>query len=275
MTLDLNAALAVADDLAHRAGALLLEALQHPRRISFKGAINLVTETDRQSEALIVGGLCEAFPDHHIVGEEGGGAGAPRESAPYRWYVDPLDGTTNFAHGVPIFSVSIALAGPDDQPLLGVVYDPTRNECFRAVRGQGAALNGQPLRVSDISDLSQAALVTGFPYDRWTNPDNNIDTFVSFLLRAQAVGRMGSAALNLCYVAAGRFDGYWERRINPWDVMAGLLCVQEAGGRISNFREQPDGVFQGREVVASNGLIHEQMLSVIVLGDAAPRPGRL
>lgn len=275
MSLDLNAALAVADDLARRAGALLLEALQHPRPVSFKGAINLVTETDRQSEALIVGGLCKAFPDHHIVGEEGGGAGAPRASAPYRWYVDPLDGTTNFAHGIPIFSVSIALAGPDDQPLLGVVYDPTRDEWFRAVHGQGATLNGQRLHVSDIPDVSQAALVTGFPYDRWTNPDNNIETFVSFLLRAQAVARMGSAALNLCYVSAGRFDGYWEKRINPWDVMAGLLCVQEAGGRISNFHGQTDGVFQGREVVASNGLIHERMLTVIVLGDAAPRPGKI
>jgi myo-inositol-1(or 4)-monophosphatase len=273
MPFDLDAALIVAEQLARRAGAFLRDALQHPRQISYKGAINLVTESDRQSEALIVGGLLDAFPNHHIVGEEGGGCGAPIDSAPYRWYVDPLDGTTNFAHGIPHFAVSLALAGRDDRPLLGVVYDPMRDECFHAVEGKGAALNGRSIRVSAVSDLSDAALATGFPYDRRSNPDNNVEEFTSFLMRTQSISRMGSAALNLCYVAAGRFDGYWEMRINPWDVLAGLICVTEAGGRVSNYRGQLDGLYQGREIVASNSLIHERMLTVIVLGPDAPRPG--
>ncbi len=271
---DLAAALMVADELAHRAGAFLRDALPHSHQIGYKGVVNLVTEADQQSEELIVAGLMDAFPDHHIVGEEGGGRGAPIETAPYRWYIDPLDGTTNFAHGLPHFAVSLALAGPDCRPLLGVVYDPMRDECFHAIQGQGATLDGQPIHVSAVSDLSQALLVTGFPYDRWTNPDNNIEEFASFLLRTQAVSRMGSAALNLCYVAAGRFDGYWEARTNSWDILAGLACVAEAGGRISNYHGQLDGLYQGREVVASNGLIHERMLTVIVLGQDAPLPGK-
>ncbi len=271
MPIDLTAVLSVADDLAHQAGALLREALQHPRQIDYKGAINLVTEADRQSEALIVGGLLRAFPDHHIVGEEGGSMGAPVEQAPYRWYIDPLDGTTNFAHGIPHFSISMAMADADGKPLVGLVYDPLRDECFRAIRGAGATLNQQPLHVSSVRELSQAVLATGFPYDRLTNPDNNVEEFTSFLLRAQHVSRMGSAALNLCYVAAGRFDGYWEMRINPWDVQAGLLCVNEAGGRVSNYHGKTDGVYEGAEVVASNGLIHDRMLTVIVLGRDAPR----
>jgi myo-inositol-1(or 4)-monophosphatase len=274
MSIDLNAALAVAEGLARRAGALLLEGLQKPRHVDYKGAVNLVTEYDGQSEALIVRGLLENFPDHHVVGEEGGGKGAPIEAAPYRWYIDPLDGTTNYAHGIPYFSVSIALAGPDDVPLLGLVYDPTRDECFRAVRGQGATRNGQPMHVSTVADLSRAAIVTGFPFDRRTNPDNNLAQWGDFLVRAQSVSRMGSAALDLSYVAAGRFDGFWEMCLNPWDVQAGMLCVLEAGGRISDYRGQTGALYRGRQVVASNGLIHEQILAVIDLGDAAPRPDK-
>jgi myo-inositol-1(or 4)-monophosphatase len=274
MSIDLAAALMVAEDLAHRAGSLLREAVRRPRQIGYKGVVNLVTESDQQSEELIVGGLLNAFPQHHIVGEEGGSRGARIETAPYRWYVDPLDGTTNFAHGIPHFAISLALADQDDKPLLGVVYDPVRDECFRAIRGGGAALNGQPIHVSTVSDLSEAALATGFPYDRRTNPDNNLEEFSSFLLRTQSVSRLGSSALNLCYVAAGRLDGYWEQRIHPWDIQAGLLCVAESGGRVSNYHGQLDGLYQGREVVASNGLIHERMLTVIVLGPDAPLPGK-
>ncbi len=274
MSIDLDAALMVADQLAHRAGALLRQAVEAPRQVGYKGVINLVTESDRQSEALVVHGLLDAFPEHHIVGEEGGGCGAPVERAPYRWYIDPLDGTTNFAHGIPHFAVSLAMTGTDDKPLLGVVYDPMRDECFKAVQGKGATLNGLPIRVSAVSDLSQAALATGFPYDRRANPDNNIEEFTSFMLRTQSVSRMGSAALNLCYVAAGRFDGYWEMRINPWDVLAGIVCVTEAGGQVSNYRGQLEGLYQGRKVVASNSLIHERMLTVIVLGPDAPLPGK-
>jgi myo-inositol-1(or 4)-monophosphatase len=271
-SIDLAAALVVADDLAHRAGALLREALQQPRQIDYKGAINLVTQADRQSEALLVEGLLKAFPDHHIVGEEGGSTGAPIETAAYRWYIDPLDGTTNFAHGIPHFAVSMAMAGSDGKPLIGLVYDPMRDECFRATRGQGATLNNKPLQVSTIPDMAQSLIATGFPYDRWTNPDNNTEEWLSFIVRTQGITRMGSAALDLCYVAAGRFDGYWEMRLNPWDVQAGLLCVEAAGGRISNYHGKIDGVYDGVEVVASNGLIHDRMLTVIVLGRDAPRP---
>jgi myo-inositol-1(or 4)-monophosphatase len=276
MSIDLNAALAVAEELARRAGALVLEGLHKPRHVDYKGAVDLVTEYDGLSEALIVRGLLENYPDHHVVGEEGGGMGAPIEAAPYRWYIDPLDGTTNYAHGIPYFSVSIALAGSDAVPLLGVVYDPTRDECFRAVRGQGAACNGQPMHVSTVDDLSRAALVTGFPFDRRVNPDNNVTEFRNFLVRAQTISRMGSAALDLSYVAAGRFDGFWEMRLNPWDMQAGAICVVEAGGRVSDYQGQSGTatLYRGRQVVASNGLIHEQMLTVINQGDAAPRPDK-
>ena len=272
MPIDLNAALALAEELARRAGALLLDGLSRPREIHYKGGVDLVTEYDRKSEALIVSELRAAFPDHHIVGEEGGGQGAPVETAPYRWYIDPLDGTTNYAHGIPYFSVSIALAGPDDIPLVGVVYDPSSDDCYRAARGRGAWLNGQPMHVSPVADLSQAALASGFPSDRRTNPDNNLDKWSNFLVRVQSLSRIGSAALNLSYVAAGRFDGVWEMRVHPWDVQAGLLLVEEAGGRATNYAGQVDGLYQGHQVVASNGLIHDQMLTVIERGAMAPLP---
>jgi len=272
MTLDLGSVLSVAEKTARNAGFLLLEASLRPKQIDYKGVINLVTETDRQSEVLIKGELLATFPDHHFVGEESGGTGAPIEYAPYRWYIDPLDGTTNFAHGIPHFAVSIAMSDQNDRPLVGIVYDPTRDECFTAVAGQGAFVNGKPIHVSSIEDLGQAALVTGFPYDRRVNPDNNIEEFTAFLMRTQAVSRTGSAALNLCYVAMGRFDGYWEMRINPWDVQAGILMVQEAGGHVSNYRGNQDGIYLGGETIASNGLLHEQMLNVIILGNDAPRP---
>jgi myo-inositol-1(or 4)-monophosphatase len=273
MSLDLNAALAVAEELARRAGLLLREAIERPQHITYKGVLDLVTESDKASEALIVGGLREAFPDHCIVGEEGSRIPSDGD-APYCWYVDPLDGTTNFAHGIPHFSTTIGLAGADGVPLLGVTYDPIRDECFKAIKGQGVTVNGRSLHVSQTPDLSQSAVVTGYPYDRWTNPDNNIEEMSNFLLRAQSVSRLGSAAIDLAYVAAGRFDGFWEMKLKPWDVIAGLLFVTEAGGRISNYHGQMEGVYEGREVVASNGLIHERMLTVIVLGSAAPRPGK-
>jgi myo-inositol-1(or 4)-monophosphatase len=274
MALDLVAAADLAESLARRSGPILVEALQRPREVSYKGVVDLVTEFDKQSEKMIVGGILDAYPDHHIVGEEGGGQGAPIETAPYRWYIDPLDGTSNFAHGIPHFAVSIALAGPDDRPLMGIVFDPNRGEMFRAIKGQGATLNGKPMRVSAIPDISQAAMVTGFPHDRWTNPDNNLEEFSSFLVRAQSVSRMGSAALNLCYVAAGRFDGFWEMRVNLWDIEAGLLLVTEAGGRLSDYHGREDLLYKAQQVVASNGLIHDRMLTIIVLGKDAPRPGK-
>lgn len=273
MPIDLNHAVSVAETLARRSGTFLREALLRPRQITFKGPINLVTESDKHSEEILVAGLTEAFPDHHIVGEEGGGMGASMEAAQYRWYIDPLDGTTNYAHTIPHFSVSMALSGTDDLPLLGVVYDPMRDELFRTVRGQGATLNGRPIHVSAVDDLARAVVCTGFPYDRWTDPDNNGKEFVSLITRSQGTARMGSVALELSWTAAGRFDGFWEMKINPWDVMAGLLLVTEAGGKISNYQGHMDaGVYMGRRFCASNGLIHDQLVTVLSLGEAAPRP---
>lgn len=269
MPLDLNAALAVADDLARRAGALLRDATQRPRQINYKGVINLVTESDRASESLIVAGIREAYPDHGIVGEEG--SSFEPAGAQYRWHIDPLDGTTNFAHGIPHFAVSIGLSGPDGSPLIGLVYDPMRGECFKAIKGNGATLNGNALHVSAATDVGHCLVATGFPYDRWTNPANNTTQWHNFIVRAQAVSRMGSAALDLCYVAAGRMDVFWEPRINSWDVMAGLLCVTEAGGTTSNYHNGVEGLYEGREVVATNGLVHDQVLAIIALDSITPR----
>lgn len=271
---DLHRALAVAEDCARRAGALLRKIAKRPIRAAFKGAVDLVTRADRESEALITGGLLAAFPDHHIVGEESGGAGAPREAAKYRWYVDPLDGTTNYAHHIPHYCVSIALAGPDDLPRIGVVYDPTLDECFKAVRGGGATLNGKPIRVSKVKRLDKALLAAGFPNDRRETADNNTEEFMHMTTRCLGTRCLGAAALDISYVAAGRLEGFWEPRINPWDAMAGLLIVVEAGGRASNFRGTTDGVFQGKQVAATNGLIHDEMLTVILLGRDAPHPRR-
>lgn len=272
MSIDLNAALALAEDCARRAGALLREAVQRPIKVMFKGAIDIVTESDRESEALITQAILSVHPDHHIIGEEGGGAGAPKETAPYRWHIDPIDGTTNFARGLPHFSVSIGLSGPDDMPLAGVVYDPMLDECFKAVRGGGATLNGKALQVSKVRELGKAMLISGFPYDRRITSDNNAEEWTQLLRRTQALRCLGSASLDICYVAAGRADGFWESRINSWDVMAGLLCVTEAGGQASNYHGGLDGLYQGKEVAATNGLIHDEMLAVIILGPDAPLP---
>ena len=275
LELNLTIALDTATSLARRAGGVLREGFtSHTAKIDFKGSTDLVTDYDRKSEAIIVPGLLDAFPTHHIVGEEGGGSGVPFEAADYRWYVDPLDGTTNFAHGVPHFCVSIAVCGRDGVPLVGVVYDPLLDECFQAKKGDGATLNGHPIHVSQTPDLSGALVSSGFGYDSWTTADNNTEEWSNFVVRAQGMSRMGAAALDLCYVAAGRFDGYWEHRLNPWDMAAGIACVAEAGGRLTNFRGGTEGLYDGlkRDVVATNGLIHERMLTVIVLGNAAPRP---
>ncbi len=270
LKIDLNAALKTVETLARQAGDLQREAVTRPRQIEFKGERNnLVTATDRACEALIVGGLREAYPDHAITGEEGTAIRATTQAI-YRWHVDPLDGTTNFAHGIPYFCVSIGLAAPDGLPVLGVVYHALLDECFSAIRRQGATLNGQPIHVSSVPELSGALLVTGFTPDRWVNPDNNSREWLNFLVRAQAVSRMGAAALDLAYVAAGRFDGFWEMRVNSWDVMAGMLLVTEAGGRVSDYAgvsgaDAVDSAYSGREFVASNGLIHDQMVAVIAM----------
>jgi len=260
--MDTEAILKTAMTIARQAGDRLREGWGQVQEIGYKGEIDLVTEYDRASEALIVAALQEAFPDHHIYAEEEGEiAAAGGDKGGCTWLVDPLDGTTNYAHGFPAFAVSLALACQGRMEV-GIVYDPLRDECFTARHGGGAALNGRPIHVSTTAPLRRSLLATGFPYDVWTSPENNLDHFRDFVLHAQGVRRAGSAALDLVYVACGRFDGYWELKLHPWDVAAGALIVQEAGGRVSDFGGGPDFT-SGREIVASNGRIHEEMLAVL------------
>ena len=251
--------------LARGAGDIILRHFAAPIPTSVKGTrSDIVTAADTEAEMFIVRELLRRFPDHHIVGEEGGGQGAPASSAPLHWFVDPIDGTVNFAAKLPHFCTSIALATPDRQPLLGVVYDPTRRELFTAVAGQGAHLEGQRLRVTQTAGLNDAVLSTGFPYDKHTNPDNNLREWAAFLKHIRGERRLGSAALDLCYVGAGRLDGYWEKDLKPWDVMAGMLIAREAGGRVTDYAGGPDPqrLDRGR-YVASNGRIHAAMLAVL------------
>jgi len=221
---------------------------------------DFVTEADQASEAAIVAAIRATYPDHHIVGEEGGGQGAPAEQAALHWIIDPIDGTSNYAQGIPYYSISIALADAQHNPLLGVVYAPALGELYAATLGSGATCNGQPIHISEVDSLRQAILITGFAYDRQTNPDHNGPQVNAFLPHVRDLRRFGSAALDLCYVAAGRADGFWERAINPWDVLAGALIVREAGGQVTDYTGQaaplpgPDG-----RIMASNGLIHQAM----------------
>jgi myo-inositol-1(or 4)-monophosphatase len=261
----------VAIGAAKDAGALLRERLGRPRDVQFKGTVDLVTDADRASEALIAGRIREAFPGHRILGEEGA-RGARAESdgdrpAPFGWLIDPLDGTTNYAHGFPHFAVSIGLER-DGTVLVGVIYDPMRDELFVAERGRGAVCNGVPLRVSETDELIQAVVTTGFSYDLALRAVQAA-TWRAFLTRARAIRQTGSAALNLAYIAAGRLDAFWERPLSPWDMGAGALLVEEAGGRVSDFG---DGSFDpyGTEIVATNGRLHGTTLGVIAEHIAPP-----
>jgi myo-inositol-1(or 4)-monophosphatase len=249
---------------AKLAGALQKERLWSDFAVSYKGEIDLVTEVDRLCEELIVGSLRKAFPEHSFLAEE---ATYQSGSQPYRWIIDPLDGTTNFAHGFPWFCVSIALEC-QGEVLLGVVYHCMMDELFTAVRGGGAFLNGAPIRVSGRQPLRRSLLATGFPYDLARGNENNMDNFLNFQLAAQAVRRPGAAALDLCYVAAGRLDGYWECKLKPWDVAAGFLLVAEAGGCVTNHGGLPYSVYDHR-ILASNGVIHQEMLQVLEKGGGA------
>ncbi len=244
------------EPIAREAGALLMSYFDRHIKIEYKGDVDLVTAADRASEKLIVQRLQSRWPQHGIVGEEGTRSDV---GADYRWYVDPLDGTTNFAHGYPVFCVSIALARKDDELQVGVLYDPTRDELFAAERGQGATLNGKPLHVSTTARLAESILGTGFPsHKRHKNP--NIHFYQQITLRSHGVRRAGSAALDLANVAAGRYDGFWEFNLNPWDTAAGVLIVQEAGGTVTRFDGAPFRL-DSREVLATNGLIHEEVLA--------------
>ncbi|CDM65811.1 inositol monophosphatase family protein [Pyrinomonas methylaliphatogenes] len=243
---------------AREAGHILAERFGRVTEVSHKGEINLVTEADLASERFIIERIKSYYPRHAILAEESGAS--VERGSDYVWIVDPLDGTTNYAHGYPVFAVSIALEYRGEI-VLGVVYDPMRDELFAAERGAGATLNGRRVRVSDVEDLSKAMLCTGFPYDVRERGEL-IGHFRNFIMTAQAVRRDGSAALDLAYVACGRFDGFWEEGLNPWDVAAGVLLVEEAGGRVTDYAGHPFSSYYA-PVLASNGLIHEAMMRVL------------
>ena len=246
--------------IAREAGALLMKYFHQGLKIEYKGDADLVTAADRASEVLIRERIAQQFPSHDVLGEE---QGLNDQGSEYRWYVDPLDGTTNFAHGFPVFCVSMALehrASPGDaKRIAAVVYDPTRDELFSAERGKGAQLNGSGIHVSKISRLAECLVATGFPsHKRHKNP--NIFFYHQITLRTHGVRRAGSAALDLCNVASGRFDGFWEFNLNPWDTAAGVLIVEEAGGKVTRF-DGGDFRIDSRETLASNGIVHEALLN--------------
>jgi len=245
--------------MAREAGGILLEGYGRLHAPERKGRIDLVTEFDRRSEALILRRLHDRFPGHAVLAEESGLHAAA--AAPVRWLIDPLDGTTNFAHNYPFFCVSIA-AEAAGHLVAGAVYDPVRDDMFAAATGHGATLDGAPIAVSAVSRLEDALLVTGFPYDVRDRPERHIPLFQAFLTRAQGVRRDGSAALNLCYLGLGRFDGFWEGHLSPWDMAAGVLIAREAGAEVTRY----DGgafVLEGGEMLATNRLLHPEMLGVI------------
>lgn len=254
-----------AEAIIRGAGKIVMAHFARPVATSLKSSrIDIVTEADKESEAFIVAELVKRFPSHHIVGEEGGGQGAEAAGAEYHWFVDPIDGTVNFASKLPHFCISIALATADRRPLFGLVYDPTRNELFVATAGGGATLNGRTIRVTQTAELVDAVITSGFPYDKHTNPDNNLKEWAAMLVKIRGERRLGSAALDLCYVGAGRLDGYWEKDLKPYDVMAGMLIAREAGGMVTDYAggEFPQRADRGR-YVASNGIIHAEMLRVL------------
>ena len=250
--------------IAREAGALLLQYFHQGLKIEYKGDADLVTAADRAAETLIRERISKQFPSHDVLGEE---QGLNDQRGDYRWYVDPLDGTTNFAHGYPVFAVSMALehqaleersSGQQGRRIAGVIYDPTRDELFTAEEGGGAHLNGKPIHVSKAAQLKESLVATGFPsHKRHKNP--NIYFYHQITLRTHGVRRAGSAALDLCNVACGRFDGFWEFNLNPWDTAAGVLIVEEAGGKVSRFDGSPFEL-DSRETLASNGLVHDALL---------------
>jgi myo-inositol-1(or 4)-monophosphatase len=253
--------LATATEIVLQAGAIQLARRESGFTIDKKGAIDLVTEVDLECERLCRRIIGERFPAHAVLAEEMSSGPDEQTTATHRWVFDPLDGTTNYAHGLPIFCASLALE-VGGRAEVAAIFDPTRQELFTAERGEGAFLNGRPLAVSGATNLLDALLVTGFPYDVHQKAPDLVAMFGAFLGKARAVRRLGSAALDLCYVAAGRFDGFWEQELKPWDVAAGALVVTEAGGRISGMDGSPFDP-AAAHLVASNSLIHDQMLSVI------------
>ena len=250
--------LQVAIEAAKEAGRIQKLRFGHSHPIEYKGEFNPVTEVDRLCEQAIIKEISSVFPDHDIMTEE---SPFKEKGSPWRWIIDPLDGTTNYFHGFPFFSVSIGLEVEGEMEL-GVVYHPIVDELFVAERGKGAFLNGKGIMVSRINDLKGSLLGTGFPYDTHENVDFYLRYFRQFIIRSFAVRRPGSAAIDLCYLAAGRFDGFWELKLHPWDMAAGSLMVLEAGGKVTDFKGQPFSIYS-KEILASNGWIHQQMLEII------------
>ncbi len=244
-------------ELAAEAGQVLKHYMGREKQVELKGRANLVTVADKESEALIIRRIRERYPNHAILAEESGASGG----AEGKWIIDPLDGTTNFAHQFPFFCVSIGFE-QKGEIVCGAVFDPCRDEMFSAARGAGAFMNGRKLRVSDVGKLAGALLLTGFSYGVREKIHAAMSRFQSFLVESQAVRRGGSAALDLCYNALGRCDGFWELDLHPWDTAAGLVILEEAGGRVTDFRGNPFSVY-GNEIVASNGRIHEEMIGVL------------
>ncbi|MBS1584716.1 MAG: inositol monophosphatase [Bacteroidetes bacterium] len=246
-------------EATREAGKIIQHYFQGSFKVENKDTVNnLVTEVDKHAETRIIEVIKQYFPEHAIMSEE---IGELKKDSPYQWIIDPIDGTVNFAHGIPICCVSIGLKH-EDSMLLGAVYNPMMNELFFAEKGKGAFLNDEPISVSKKSDFRKACLVTGFPYNWPQTSEHPIRVFERFILEGLPVRRLGSAAIDLCWVACGRFDGFWEYNLNPWDIAAGYLIVEEAGGKITNFAGAPYTVFD-KETLATNGLIHEAMQSII------------
>lgn len=263
--MDLGKHLRVAKDAAFQAGKMLKQNSCTSQEIHFKGAVDLVTDFDKRSQDIIFEHLSKHFTDHDFLAEENL---RKERGSEFCWIIDPIDGTTNYAHNFPVFCVSIALAFKDETKL-GVIYDPMREEMFTAVKGQGAALNNNRIQVSTIRELDLSLLATGFPYDLRESRVNNFDHFLNFATRVQGIRRGGSAAMDLCYVACGRFDGFWELKLQPWDVAAGRVIVLEAGGHVSDFQNSETGL-SAQETLATNGLIHDQMVNVLKMELLSP-----
>ncbi|MBN2046094.1 MAG: inositol monophosphatase [Anaerolineales bacterium] len=246
--------------MATRAGEILRAGFEQPNRgLQLKREIDVVTETDLKSEKYLLEQINTRFPDHHIVAEESGENHGDQRCT---WYIDPLDGTSNFAHGLPIFSVSIGYARDGDLTL-GVVYDPIRDEMFSAEKGKGAFLNDVPIRAAAQTELRHSMVVTGFPYDRFTSPINNLAFFNAFALKVRSIRRLGSAALDMCYVAAGRFNGYWEFKMESWDIAAGTLIAREAGAHVTKMNGDPDVIHGNHSILAANPGLHDEMFKLI------------
>ena len=243
---------------ALKAGVYIKKSLGKVKSVHYKGEINVVTNVDKKAEEIIVHTIGAAYPNHNFLAEENKYS---KKKSGFTWIIDPLDGTTNFLHGFPVFCVSVALAF-NNEVLTGAVYDPTRDELFVAERGKGAFLNGKKIHVSRVRHMKKALLATGFAYDINKELDNNVANFAKFLKQAQAVRRAGSAAIDLCYVACGRFDGFWERGLHPWDVAAASLILKEAGGKATGFKGKKFSIYD-KEILASNSKIHSGMAGII------------